>query len=288
MSAAPIFANCSMNIGAEMMKKLTAISRLARVTTVLMAGAALLAAADAASAKGDRAGNTQASGRVPQFAIKGQPVSAKRFLPDEKNGEKHADKDHEKKGCEHVTVPTPECGPGRHDPVGNTNPGGKTGDGTRGGSTTAENNPPKKPPRLVTISNGVKTVTVPDVPGQLSAAWSNAGGIDVHVGNQTIFMPGNSVTVAGEAMSIALARRGGLEEVPTTKAGTAGNERGISLTFNPPTPAAAPPKPARNNGGGDGVVAGTLKAIGNGIEDIGIGFINLGGPTPPKTSTVTQ
>ncbi|HXZ22627.1 MAG TPA: hypothetical protein VEH78_07665 [Pseudolabrys sp.] len=48
-----------------------------------------------------------------------------------------------------------------------------------------------------------------------------------------------------------------------------------------------------SSGGGviDGVV-GVGKAIGNGIEDIGLGFINLGGPTPqpanPKTSTTIQ
>jgi hypothetical protein len=270
------------------MTKLVTGTRLVRLAAVLVTTVALTALADVANAKNhDRHdGNGDAHYSKDHHADGMTKKESRRERKREKK-EKYAEKKRKKECLVIISGGGSPCGGKKP-----TQPGGTTtGNPTKPGGTAA--GLPKNPPGYVTISNGVKTITVPDVPGQFSAAWSNAGGIDVHVGNQTYFFQGPSVTVTGEAMSTSLAQRGGLQEVGISKAGVPVNEVTVSLAIapSPPTPAPSPaPAPTKSSGGGDGVIVGTLKDIGNGIEDVGLGFINLGGPTPkpPQTGTITQ
>ncbi|MGA9083720.1 MAG: hypothetical protein WB390_14815, partial [Pseudolabrys sp.] len=80
--------------------KLTTISRLAYLTTVLTAGIALMATANVASAKNNhRHGNdAENNGASPHFVISGQPANVKRVLLEKKRKDKYAQK--KKKGCE--------------------------------------------------------------------------------------------------------------------------------------------------------------------------------------------
>jgi hypothetical protein len=261
------------------------LKTVARLSAVLAIGTALTMTAGTAQAKGDHHNNSESRSSESRKLM--NTAEKSEHHKHHKDKDKYAEKK-QKKECRVIISGTGTS------PCGGTTKMGSGGTTTKpGGGGT-----PVNPPGYVTISNGVKTVTVPDVPGQFSAAWSNAGGIDVHVGNQTIFFPGPSVTVTGEAMSTSLAQRGGLQEVGISKAGVPVNEVTVSLAMAPsgpapapgPTPVPMPTKPAGNNGGGDGGVVGTLKDIGNGIEDIGLGFIDLGGPSPkpPQTGTITQ
>jgi len=258
------------------------LKTLTRLSAMLAVGTALMITADVAQAKNNESHQTQIKNSYNKKSDGDHKRDRKESKRErKKDKDKYAEKK-EKKECRVIISGT-----------GTSPCGGTT---TKPGGTTTGGNTPINPPGYVTISNGVKTVTVPDVPGQFSAAWSNAGGIDVHVGNQTIFMPGGSVTVTGEAMSTSVAQRGGLQETVVSKAGVPVNEVAVSLAMAPsnptpaPTPAPTKPPSGNNNGGGDGVVVGTLKDIGNGIEDIGLGFIDLGGPSPkpPQTGTITQ
>jgi len=95
--------------------------------------------------------------------------------------------------------------------------------------------------------------------------------------------------VHGQAVSTFLADRAGLQETI--------NSHGDAVFVMKPQPLPQPPTqlvPVKDASSG-GVVSGVVdagKAVGNGIEDIGLGFIGIGGPTPqpanPKTSTTTQ
>jgi len=259
------------------------LKTVARLSAILAIGTALTMTAGTAQAKGDHHNNSESRSSESRKPM--NTAEKSEHHKHHKDKDKYAEKK-QKKECRVIISGTGTS------PCGGTTKMGSGGTTTKPGGTTA----PVNPPGYVTISNGVKTVTVPDVPGQFSAAWTNAGGIDVHVGNQTIFFPGNSVTVKGEALSTFAAQQGGLQEVVTSKAGVPVNEVGVTLAYNPPPTAAPSPTPtptkppSGNNGGGGGGVVGTLKDIGNGIEDIGLGFIDLGGPSPkpPQTGTITQ
>ena len=90
------------------------VTKAACLTAVLATTVALTVATSKASAKG-RHDNNDEGRKTPQFAINGPPVNVKGSLHDKKNG-KHGERK-KKKNCQHVTVPTPECGVGAHDPV---------------------------------------------------------------------------------------------------------------------------------------------------------------------------
>jgi len=120
-----------------------------------------------------------------------------------------------------------------------------TSDGKRCGSgSTAGTNPPspgqgksEKPPlnpKVITISNGVTTYTEPFDP-KFSVEVTNPGSITVHSGNQTVTLPGGSITVHGQAVSTSLADRAGLQEFI--------NSRGDTVFAIKPQPQSQPPDP---------------------------------------------
>jgi len=100
------------------MTNLINVSRLAKLTAVLAASAALMSSA--ANAKGDhhQSNNMQNTGPRPHFVISGQPANVKRVTRATKKKEM-AEK---KKGCGKIIVPTAECGVSSKNPVGSTVP----------------------------------------------------------------------------------------------------------------------------------------------------------------------
>jgi hypothetical protein len=257
-----------------------AASRLACLATVLAAGIASIPVADIANAKSNSGNGGNTNGASPHSVISGQPANVKKVQSDhkdshkDKKARKHAEK--KKKDCEKITVPTPGCPINRKDPVGSVPPPAK--------KPVAD--APAPHPSSITVSNGVTTYTLPYDP-KFSVEVVKPGSITVHSGDRTVTLPGGSITVQGQAVSTSLAERAGLQEII--------NSRGDAVFAIKPAPQSQPPtQPVPTNGGssGGGIVGGVIdagKAIGNGIEDIGLGFINLGGPTPqPKTGTIIQ
>jgi hypothetical protein len=103
------------------MTKLTKLSRLAELTAVLVASAALIGSVGIANAKGGdhhQSHNVQSTGTRPHFVISGQPANVKRVTRTTKTKEL-AEK---KKGCGKIIVPTAEFGVSSKNPVGSTIP----------------------------------------------------------------------------------------------------------------------------------------------------------------------
>jgi len=182
------------------------------------------------------------------------------------------------KQCLYITSDGKRCGSGST--AGTKQPSPGKGD---------DDNSPTPHPSVITVSNGVKTYTLPYDP-KFSVEVINPGSITVHSGNNTVTLPGGSITVHGQATSTFAADRAGLQ--------TMINSRGDAVFAIKPQPQSQPPTqlvPTKDTSSGGGIVDGIVgvgKAIGNGIEDAGTAFIDWGGPTPqpanPKTSTTTQ
>ena len=254
------------------MKKHLTVSRLA---TILFAGTALVAFAGAACAKGDHknSGNGQSNGHVPQFAIQGQPVSVKHDVRDKKDvSDKHAQKSHKKKGCKNVTVPTPDCGPGTHDPVGNTNPGGKTGSGsTTGGNTTAKG--PSPAYTTVILSNGVTNSAIFNGKG-IMVTSNSPGTITVSNGRDSVTLLGGSISLHG-ALSVSAAA--GMQIVHLRN-GDIGVAASPVLINTPPKPSSNPVPP--------GVTFGDdLKAVGKTAGNIAAGGM-VGAAVVPSSAVM--
>jgi hypothetical protein len=251
------------------MTKLTTVSRLAYLVA---ASVALVAGVNIANAKNNHHdANAENNGASPHFVVTGQPANEKRVLHEKKKKEKSVTRT---KQCLYITSDGKRCGTDRT--TGKTPPANGT-TGTVGKDPTSG--------KTVTISNGVTTYTVPFDP-KFSVEVAQPGSITVHVGDRTVTLPGGSITVHGQVASTFAADRAGLQEIV--------NSHGDAVFAIKPQPQSQPPTqlvPTKDGSGG-GVVGGVVgvgKAIGNGIEDIGLGFINLGGPTPqPKTSTTIQ
>ena len=163
--------------------KLTTISRLAYLTTVLTAGVALMATANVASAKNNhRHGNdAENNGARPHFVIRGEPANVKRLLLEKKKKDKYARK--KKKGCEKIIVPAAECGVSSKDPVGATHPHPPSADHWQQGAFPAFT--------TVTLSNGVT-----------KSAIFNGNGLTVTAASPTSIMIANSnsaVTMNGKS-----------------------------------------------------------------------------------------
>ena len=241
------------------MMKLMSIRRRACLTTALVAGV-VLASASLANARNNQHNdnNNKNTGARPHFVITGQSANAKRVLRDRKDKTKEVHC--KKKPCEKP----PTAGTPAKKPVGDA---------------------PATNPKTITISNGVTTYTLPFDP-RFSVEVTKPGSITVHSGDRTVTLPGGSITVHGQAMSKSLSDRAGLEQII--------NLRGDAVfAVEPQAEKPAPAKPASNGPVQDislgGQLKGVAKDIGNGLENLGLGFINLGGPTSePKTGTITQ
>src|SRR5262245_41492049 len=100
------------------MTKLINVSRLAKLTAVLVASAALMSSA--ANARGDhhQSNNMQNAGPRPHFVISGQPANVKRVT----RATKKREMTEKKKGCAKIIVPMAECGVSAKNPVGSTIP----------------------------------------------------------------------------------------------------------------------------------------------------------------------
>src|SRR5262249_34163922 len=102
------------------MTNLINVSRLAKLTAVLAASAALMSSAVSANAKGDhhQSNNAQSTGARPHFVISGQPANVKRVT----RATKKKEMTEKKKGCAKIIVPMAECGVSAKNPVGSTIP----------------------------------------------------------------------------------------------------------------------------------------------------------------------
>jgi hypothetical protein len=262
------------------MTRPTNVSRLTYLAAALAASVALLASASIADAKSRHHDNDVENNGMSSHASR---QHEKKAWHEKKKKEKTVTRT---KQCLYITSDGKRCGSGST--AGTKQPSPGKGD---------SDNSPTPHPSVITISNGVKTYTLPYDP-KFSVEVTNPGSITVHSGNQTVTLPGGSITVHGQATSTFAADRAGLQTII--------NSRGDTVFAIKPQPQSQPPTqlvPTKDSGSG-GIVGGVVdagkavgngivdagKAVGNGIEDIGLGFINLGGPTPPppKTSTTIQ
>lgn len=202
------------------------VTKAACLTAVLATTVALTVATSAASAKG-RHDNNDEGRKTPQFAINGPPVNVKGSLHDKKNG-KHAERK-KKKNCQHVTVPTPECGVGAHDPVGHTHPAGPTA------STGSGTKAPSPAYTTVTLSNGVSNSAIFNGKG-LTVTSNSPGTITVSNGNSSVTLPGGSLTLHG---AISVSASSGLQLVHQTN--------GDVTVAVSPILVSGPAKPGTNN-----------------------------------------
>lgn len=254
------------------MTRLTDVSRLAYLAAVLTASFTLLASVNGANATSRHHDNDAENNGMNSHTH--QSPGEKKAFHEKKKKDKTVTRT---KRCLYVTSDGKRCGSGSTAGTKQPTPG-------NGGT----DNIPTPHPSTITVSNGVKTYTLPYDP-KFSVEVLNPGSIAVHSGNNTITLPGASITVHGQSLSISVADQAGLQQFH--------NSLGDTVFAIRPQPQSQPPTqlvPAKDTSSGgvvDGVV-GVGKAIGNGIEDLGLGFINLGGPTPqpanPKTSTTTQ
>jgi len=252
------------------MRKPATVSRLSFLTITIAAGIALIANVGIANAKSNHHNSNTAESK-PQFVISGQPANVKRVLPEKKKNDKYAHK--RKKNCKKIIVPTPECGVSRKDPVGNTHP---TLPPSKTGGTTG----PKGPSpafATVTLSNGVTNSTIFNGKG-LTVSSNSPGTLTVSNGNSSVTLPGGSLTLHG-ATSVSASSN--LQVVHHANGD-------VVVVVNP-----QPVRPSGNGAGEDvslgGQIKGAAKDIGNGLENLGLGLISVGGPTrQPNTGTVTQ
>jgi hypothetical protein len=270
----------------------------------LLAGVAILIAAPGAVAKGS--GSQSHTGSSSGFKNTIHPIIVNKPVY-KKPGKHHGDTHEasEPKGepkrkpiVEEVVQPSRQAPakPGQqgmlppHDPVGNTHP-------TVGGGS------------VVKISNGVSTASIATGAG-LTVASHAPGTITISNGTNSVTLPGGSVVVSGVG---SVASGGGVQIVRHPNGDIA-----VAAAAPPAAPAPAPAAPPLRGGltgtgpideikgiagqaadvgrqlgqipGGikdAGIQAG--KDIGNGLVDLGKGFISIGGPSaPPKTSTSTQ
>lgn len=192
------------------MTKLTTISRLARLTTVLAASVALIAIVDSANAKGNsnHGDNAHSHGAASHFAANGQSHNEKRMSDHHNKIEKKKDKyAKKKKDCEKIIVPTPGCAISPKDPVGSVHTGGITGGNKSpappsqaGGGTGTKG--PSPGATTVTLSNGVTTSAIENGKG-ITVTSNSPGMITVSNGNGSVTMPGGSVTLHG-ALSVSV------------------------------------------------------------------------------------
>ena len=255
-------------------------ARLTSLTALLAASIALSSSVNIANAKSRHHDNDAENNGISSHSdTSHQPANEKKALHEKRKKEKTVTRT---KQCLYITSDGKRCGNG----------------------STASKNPPaqgkgdsEKPPThpsVITVSNGVTTYTLPFDP-KFSVEVVKPGSITVHSGDQTVTLPGGSITVHGQATSTYAADRAGLQEIV--------NSRGDAVFAIKPQPQSQPPTqlvPTKDGSSGGGIVGvgksvgngieDAGKAIGNGIEDVGIGFIDLGGPTPrpPKTSTTIQ
>jgi hypothetical protein len=247
--------------------------KMMKRTTALATSIALIATASIANAKDNHHNNNNQNGAQPHFVITGQPANAKGLLRERtEKKDKHAEKKREKKkkevkckknNCEKPKETTKKESPGK--PAGDQ---------------------PAPHPSVITVSNGVTKYTLPYDP-KFSVEVLKPGTITVRSGDRTVTLPGGSITVHGQALSQSVADRAGLEQTRTSQGDTV-------FAVKPPTDNDTLVKRAGNGPVEDvglgGQLKGAAKDIGNGLENLGTGFINWGGPTPrePKTGTVTQ
>lgn len=184
------------------MTKPASASRLACLATVLAAGVALAASVNVASANGHHHDhNAQSNGMTPHFVITGLPPSTVRRVhrDHEDKKDKYTKK---KKDCEHVIVPTAECGVSSKDPVGSVHTGGITGGSrtpappsqTTGGPAAPTGPSPAATP--VALSNGVTKSAIENGKG-LTVTSNSPGTITVSNGNSSVTMTGGSLTLHG-------------------------------------------------------------------------------------------
>jgi len=171
------------------MTKLTTISRLACLTTLLAAGVALMVTSDIANAKGDHHGNNAQSNSASPHS--GQPGDVKRVLNDRKSDKKKDKYAGKKKSCEKIIVPTAGCAVSSKDPVGShpfppSQPAGGNA-GSKGPSPAAT---------PVALSNGVTKSVIENGKG-LTVTSNAPGTITVSNGNSSVTMAGGSLTLHG-------------------------------------------------------------------------------------------
>jgi hypothetical protein len=251
------------------------VSKLTCLAALLAASVALTTSANIANAKNRHHDSDTDSNGAISYAASHQMTNEKRAQHEKKKKDKTVTRT---KSCIYITSDGKRCGSGSA--AGNKPPAPGKGD---------TDNTPTPHPSVITVSNGVKTYTLPFDP-KFSVEVTKPGSITVHSGNNTVILPGGSITVHGQAVSTSLADRAGLQEII--------NSRGDAVFAVKPQPQSQPPTqlvPTKDGSSGGGVVDGIVgvgKTIGNGLEDVGLGLINLGGPTPqpanPKTSTTTQ
>lgn len=256
------------------MTSLTNISRLTYLAAVLAASVALLSSVNGADARSRHHDNDVENNNMDSH---GHPSATEKKARHEKK-EKTVTRT---KQCLYITSDGKRCG-------GTTTAGTKPPSSGQGDSEK-----PPTHPSVITVSNGVTTYTLPYSPN-FSAEATNQNSITVHSGNQTVTLPGGSIIVHGQALSTAGADQHGLQ--------TRINSLGDAVIAIKAQPQSQPPTqlvPTKDTSSGGGIVGsvvggvvGAGKAIGNGIEDLGVGFISWGGPTPqpanPKTSTTIQ
>src|SRR5215475_10068506 len=219
------------------MTKLINISRLAKLTAVLAASAALMSSA--ANAKGDhhQSNNMQNTGPRPHFVISGQPANVKRVTRATKKKEM-AEK---KKGCGKIIVPTAECGVSSKNPVGSTIP-----------TLPPQAKGPSPAYTSVALSNGVTTSAIFNGKG-LTVTSTTPGTITVSNGTNSVTMPGGTMNLSG-AISVQAGAGIQLLRHPNGDVTVAAN----------PTVTSAPTKPTSGaNNGPPGVSAtDNLKDLG--------------------------
>ncbi len=165
------------------MTKLTKLSRLAALTAVLVASAALIGSVGIANAKGGdhHQNNNAQNNNRPHFVISGQPANVKRVMRTTKKKEM-ADK---KKGCGKIIVPTAECGVNSKNPVGSTIP-----------TLPPQAKGPSPAYTTVTLSNGVTTSAIFNGKG-LTVTSTSPGTITVSNSTNSVTMPGETMNLSG-------------------------------------------------------------------------------------------
>ena len=241
------------------MTKLTNLSRLAKLTALLVASAALIGSVGTANAKGGdhhQSHNAQSTGTRPHFVISGQPANVKRVTRATKKKEM-ADK---KKGCGKIIVPTAECGVNSKNPVGSTIP--TLPSQADGGKTNSKG--PSPGYTSVTLSNGVTTSAIFNGKG-LTVTSTSPGTITVSNGTNSVTMPGGSMNLSG-AVSVQAGAGVQLVRHPNGDVTVAAN----------PTVASGPTKPSGGaQAGPPGVTAADNfkelgKVAGNGLATVAV------------------
>jgi hypothetical protein len=175
---------------------------MTKLTTALATSIALIATASIADAKDGRHDNNNQKRATPHFVITGQPASVKRVILGERKEmkekkDKHADKKHEKDklGKQHDKDKHAEK---RHDKEKKEKKDGSTGKTQPPSPKQESGNKPSPAAKVVTLSNGVTTSVIETGKG-LTITSSAPGMITVSNGTNSVTMAGGSLTLKGAA-----------------------------------------------------------------------------------------